>query len=193
MMTNNYKENNMNIQSNDELFVEKDGVTHINVHPEGKTDLGKKQAHYTHAPFTHPFLGSFRSMEGFWYYMRSRENLVPAEKRDDKLRYLVGFAAKQYGSTRPVIRYDDFKEDILAANYQKIIQNKKILDAVIKSTLPFTQYYVLKDSGMVVKPQDWDWLCEGLENIRAALQYDQIPQCWLNAEKRYAKAVTDNE
>jgi hypothetical protein len=174
-----------------ELRIDEDGVRHINIHPEGNTELGKLLSHFPHTPFTHPFLGPFRSMEGFWYYMRSGENLVPAGDRDDQLRYLIGYSAKAHGKNRPLVRYPDFREDVMAANYQKIIQNVELKEMVIESELPFVQYYVVKKSGMIVKPLEHEWLCEGFEKIREALKFDQVPLCWSNAEKRYSMNVTD--
>ena len=158
-----------------------DGVTHINIHSRAKTELGKLLSHFAHTPFTHPYIGPFYSMEGFWYFARCGFN----EKIGNKLHYLSGFRAKQTGRDLPPIRYEHFKEDILAANYQKIIQHEHIREMMIKSELPFDHYYTFGPNNRCVCPKETGWLVEGFEDIRTALKEGVVPQVWINAEKRY--------
>lgn len=187
---------NKSTQTSDERLLADDGKTHINIYSNGKTQLGRLLSHFTLSPFTHPFFGHFRCMEGFWFYMRSQEHLVAADQRDDTLRYLLGRAAQQYGRARRMIRYDDFKEDIMAGNYQKILQTPALRKLFLESDLPFRHHYVFKSDlenapVKIVKPQDHEWLCKGFEDIRTAMQHDEVPDCWKNAEKRYTAAETD--
>src|SRR6185312_6055403 len=93
-----------------------DGIDHINISPQGKTELGVLLAHFTEARFTHEYLGPFNCMEGYWYYVKTA---TP----DDKLRSLVGKAAYQYGKGLPSIRRRCFQEIIMDGNYFKISQN----------------------------------------------------------------------
>lgn len=163
-----------------------DGVTHINIHSRGKTELGVMLSHFFHSPFTHPYFGPFYSMEGLWYYLRSRstkdKTALPSIER---LRYLSGYRAKTAGKQLPYAWYPDFKEDIMAANYQKIIQTPGLREMMVGSELPFDHYYTFGDGDMHVTPNNYDWLCKGFEEIRSALKADVIPSCWVNAEKRY--------
>lgn len=167
------------------IAVEDDGSTHINIYSQGKTKLGRKLSHFAKTPFRHPFFGPFESMEGFWYYMRGVKIVDGKEQRDDQLRYLCGFEAKQYGRQLKAKWYDDFWEDILAANYQKIIQNEEIRDMMINSTLPFKHYYVFGPHKVVINARDHEKLTEGMEEIRRALVEDRPSKEWERAEKRY--------
>lgn len=157
---------------------ENDGIDHINIHSRGKTHLGRLLSHFAHTPFIHPYYGPFYSMEGFWYYMRSGAT-------DQKLRYLSGFRAKTHGKKLAYVWYDNFKEDIMAANYQKILQVPCLAQMVVESHLPFDHYYTFGDSQIVITPNNYDWLCSGFEDIRTAMQEGMVPTCWENAEKRY--------
>lgn len=168
-----------------------DGVDHINIYSNAKTELGRKLSHFPFTPFTHPYFGPFKSMEGFWYWLK-------AEKKDDVLRNLCGFKAKQYGRGLEKKKLDDFKtgialfqEDILAANYQKIIQNPSILQMLCDSDLPFQHYYLFGPADLQVNSKGSDWLISGMDAIRTALKENQVPACWTNAEKRYSSQVTD--
>lgn len=160
-----------------------DGSTHINVYSMAKTELGRMLSHFDYFQFTHPYFGPFYSMEGFWYFMRGG-------KVDDSLRYLYGRKAKSVGRKSPPKWYPEFKEDILAGNYQKIIQNKELHDLLKESTLPLDHYYVFRDRNDVdflINPVDTEWLTKGLEEIREALKAGEVPKCWISAEERYKR------
>lgn len=175
--TSKYSSGNKSLMG---FTVDKDGVDHINIHSMGKTELGKLLSHFAHTPFTHPYFGPFYSMEGLWYFARS--GFV-----ENRLRYLSGFRAKQVGKELPYHWYKDFKEDIIAANYQKIIQHERIRDLMIESELPFDHYYTFGPNSVHVTPKSTDWLVEGFEAIRMALKEGVVPSVWLEAEKRYLK------
>lgn len=155
-----------------------DGVDHINIHSVGKTELGRLLSHFAHTPFTHPFFGPFYSMEGFWYFARSGFT-------EDRLRYLSGFRAKQAGRDLKYKYYDEFKEDIIAANYQKIIQHERIRELMVASELPFDHYYTFGPNSVHVTPKESEWLIKGFEDIRLALKEGTVPSVWVEAEKRY--------
>jgi hypothetical protein len=177
------KENFKQAQGDKSLMgftTDKDGVDHINIHSVGKTELGRVLSHFAHTPFTHPYFGPFYSMEGFWYFARS--GFV-----ESRLRYLSGYRAKQVGRDLDYKWYKDFKEDIIAANYQKIIQHENIRDLMIASELPFDHYYTFGPNSFHVTPQSTEWLVQGFEDIRLALKEGVVPSCWLESEKRYLK------
>lgn len=84
-----------------------DGVDHINIFSKGQTPLGRFLSNFTHCPFQHPEFGAFNSIEGFWFWLGSR---------DDKLRQLHSFAAKKYGqSTNRIVNLEEleFRKAIL--------------------------------------------------------------------------------
>lgn len=161
---------------------EEDGQTHINIYSASPTQLGRWLSHFTHTPFVHPYLGPFACMEGFWYFMRNGQV-------DDELRYLAGHRAKIRGREGKPQWYANFKEDIMAANYCKVIQRQPILDALKESTLPFDHYYLFGGRNgarkVLINAKDNDWLIDGWSEIREAVKADIQPACWINAEKRY--------
>lgn len=164
-----------------------DGKTHINIHSCAKTELGRLLSHFAHLPFTHQYLGPFYSMEGFWYFARAGFN----EKVANRMRYLSGFRAKQVGRMLPNVFYTNFEEDILAANYQKIIQNEKLYKLFVESDLPLDHYYTFGPGDVVVTPKSGGWLTEGFEDIRNAMKEGVIPSVWLSAEKRYLQQLKE--
>lgn len=157
-----------------------DSITHINIYTKGKSELGRMLSHFTYSPFTHPYFGPFDCMEGFWYFMRNG-------KKDDELRYLIGMRAKLKGRQGRSQWYPEFKQDILAANYCKVMQHERIKEALIESTLPFDHYYLFGNNGgeIIIKPRDCDWLIDGWEEMRTAVKQDLQPSFWIEAEKRY--------
>lgn len=160
---------------------ENDGKDHINIHSMGNTELGKLLSHFAHTPFTHEYFGPFYSIEGFWYFARSGfDELV-----GNRLRYLSGYRAKQMGRQLSYKWYKEFKEDIIAANYQKIIQNDELSKMFVESKLPFDHYYTFGPNSLLVTPQSAAWLVEGFEDIRLAMKEGVVPSVWLEAEKRY--------
>ncbi len=162
-----------------------DGSTHINIYTKGNTELGRSLSHFAYTPFTHPYFGPFNCMEGFWYFMRNG-------RTDDSLRYLTGMRVKLQGRSVRSQWYPDFKQDILAANYCKVMQHEKIKKTLIESTLPFDHYYIFsarnaKASDILINPRDSDWLVKGWEELREAVKNEVQPTFWVEAEKRYIK------
>lgn len=169
----------------------RDGIDFINIYSRGKTQLGRKLSHFHKATFVHPYFGQFMSVEGLWYWLRCAE-------RPDILRYKYGFQAKKLGYVYKPVWYSDFWEDIAGANYQKIIQNKDILEELKESTLPFKHYYVFdrtrsssartitddSEQQFPVIARDADKLCGYMEEIRNAVKNDIVPECWTHSEKR---------
>lgn len=159
-----------------------DGKDHINIlFHKAKTKLGHNLSHFTKLTFTHPYLGYFSSMEGFWFYIRSGRVAEP-------LRYMYGFAAKKNGRAYQQKWNDNFEEDIMAGNYQKIIQNPALLEEFVASELPFTHYYLFATAAggeTKVPARGEDWMSKGFEDLRTAMKEGRVPDCWVNAEKRY--------
>lgn len=158
----NYKDDNL-------LFLpDNDGINHINIYNKGKTELGQMLSHYAYSPFVHPYFGPFNSMEGFWYYLR-------AERKDEKLRQLYGAQAKFYGKKLVSVKVHHFNILIVDANYHKIIQNPRIANLLVQSSLPFDHYYTDSrvNGGHKVKIHGFEWLIGGFERIREELKSGQ--------------------
>lgn len=167
---------------------QEDGYTHINILAgKAATLVGKRLSHFAQSPFIHPYYGAFQSMEGYWHY-------VSTGFMHEELRGLSGLTAKRFGRGLRKSLHLDFCEDILAGNYQKIIQSDRLAQMVVESELPFTHYYVFhgsddNDDFKVIVPRESSWLTEGLDKIRAALKAGEVPECWKNAALRYAQNV----
>ena len=50
------------------LKPENDGIDHINVYSKGKTVLGRALSNFSYSRIRIPFLGTFLSVEAFWYW-----------------------------------------------------------------------------------------------------------------------------
>lgn len=136
----------------------KDGVTHINVYSKAKTKLGKFLSNFTKAPFVHPEDGQFNSVEGYWYWLSTK---------DDTLRGLHGFQAKAHGRKvdgKDWVDTDEFKRKIKMAVRAKMDHNQAMKAEFTKSRLPLHHYYVY--GGKVVEPKEGRWFIEFLEALR---------------------------
>lgn len=136
-----------------------DGVDHININHDGKTELGRMLSHFYESPFVHPYLGPFDSMEGFWQY-------VKAEAPNDRLRTLVGQAAFALGKTLTSVRRQHFRDIIMDGNFAKIDQNSNIKAALVASELPITQYYTYGPQKIPINPKTAPWLIPDFEELR---------------------------
>lgn len=144
-----------------------DSVDHINVYSKGETELGRRASHFAYSPFVHPEFGAFDSMEGYWYYIKKLKDDDP---QAEKLRTLSGFAAKEHGRTIASKHVPNFKELIISGNWHKFNQNPALKQLMVESTLPFDHYYVMGGGTVAVKPTGYEWLMDGLENIRKRLK-----------------------
>lgn len=177
-----------------EIDPEKDGIDYINIYSQCVTRLGQRLSHFARSKFVHPYFGPFESMEGFWFYMRTG-------RKYDKLRYLYGLRAKRAGKELPMVHNPNFQEDILAGNYQKIIQDEGLTKSFRDSDLPLTHFYLFWPKGenpqtsqmkpVIIFPRNSDWLIDGMEEIRRALKANEVPEFWTNAAKRYVAETTD--
>lgn len=146
-----------------------DGMDHINIWEKGSTELGVALSHMADLPFTHEVYGKFRSIEGFWHYIRSIN-------RDDRTRMMAGYKAKKFGDTLESQRVDDFKAIIMDANWQKIKQYPPIVDEIKNSTLPFDIYYLFNnDENVRIRPASAFWLLDGFNVIRDAIKEGKVP------------------
>lgn len=168
---------------------ESDGFDHINILAgKAMTVVGKRLSHFAHSPFIHPYYGSFQSMEGFWHY-------ASTGFCHEELRDLIGLRAKQVAQGFRKHWYPEFCEDILAGNYQKIIQDEALANMLVESELPLTHYYLFPKTDedgpglKIVVPRESNWLVPGLESIRTALKNGETPECWKASALRYAQNV----
>lgn len=139
-----------------------DGITHINIYSAGQTTLGQELSHFSRRPIVHPEFGHFDSNEGLWYW---------TSRRDDRLRHLSGFQAKQLGRSLPrliELPEEEFRAIINLGNETKLNTYPAIKQALIESVLPLTHYYAKAYNGvMTVKsPADSEWILAFFEKVR---------------------------
>lgn len=163
---------------------ETDGVNHINIHINARTELGRMLSYFYEIPFTHPYFGPFVSMEGFWHFVQgyTRDPVERVQIKLDELRGLSGQRAKNFGKQLDWYHVESFKEIILAAHFYKIEQNQDVLDLLIASTLPFDTYYVFKPEGdaagasnRIIHNPGYEWQVQAFEDIRKMLKNGERP------------------
>ena len=157
-------------------MVLQDGVTHINIDSYAKTELGRMLVHKFPAKFEHPTFGRFKSVEGFWGFIRDGA-------RDDQWRYLSGMPAKRETRNLGPRYITNFHQIIMEANFYKVDQNEAIKALMLASSLPFDHYYIFRSDemaddnpGLPTRPQIAPWLIRGFEEIRQLLKDGKRPE-----------------
>lgn len=150
-----------------------DGVNHINIWERASTELGLALSHKIDIKFDHPDFGRFKSVEGFWHWLRDKNH-------DDRHRQSHGMSAKRMAQNSEVIPFvPNFKFNIMMANWVKVKSYPYLVEAMIDSELPFEMYFENRnrDSGktLYVRPASAFWLVPGFEEIRAALKEGREP------------------
>lgn len=140
-----------------------DGVDHINISAFGKTGLGQALSHASPVPFKHSIFGRFGSMESFWHYIQS-------EEQDDRIRNMSSYNIKNFGAKLTRRMVTNFRAIIMDSNYQRIMQNPKLMEAVKESSLPFDCYYTESNTGLRKRLTYFHWLLSGFEEIRNAIK-----------------------
>lgn len=139
-----------------------DGVNHINIYSKGKTTLGRMLSNFYFSPFVLPNHGKFSSVEGYWYWLSTK---------DEKLRELFGFEAKKRGQFLKApdwVDTQEFKDSIKESIKAKIDQNPLIKKELKQSSLPLVHYYVYGDK--IVKVPKGQWIVDFIEQYRKEIQ-----------------------
>jgi len=138
-------------QNNPELpinpYAVNDGITHINMKTFGQTEVGRLLSMEAPNRFTHPVFGSFDSLEGFWYYIRSG-------CQDTKVRTSnEGYGRRRFGN-QPTEKIENFQEIIGEGIYIMLCQlPDDRLQLILDNELPLDMYYIhygKDESGKVV-------------------------------------------
>ena len=133
------------------LRVENDGIDHINVYSKGKTELGRFLSNFAYSPIKIED-GNFNSIEGYWYWLSCK---------DEKLRNLYGYYAKQYGRSVGGLDWQDseeFKNKICKAIDIKINNNPSKLQELNNLKIPLVHYY--NYGGRIIEPKEGKWIIE---------------------------------
>jgi hypothetical protein len=140
-----------------------DGITHINIAMTGVTELGRLLTHFAVTPFIHPIYGPFKSMEGFWHFIK-------CEDQDDLFRTLSASRAKSHAKSKNTVFRENFIQIINEANFYKIEQTPGLKEAIVDSVLPFEYYYLYGPENLQIFPKQASWLCAGFEEIRRLMK-----------------------
>ncbi len=138
--------------------LENDGIDHINIYSKGKTEIGRWLSNFTHEPIIVPEHGNFSSIEGYWYWLGTR---------NERLRTAIGFGAKQLGKSLESQFIEGFDDYIRKAIDIKLKSNRKMLVIFSLTKLPFTHYYVYGDKQIDAGHK---WILEHFENRRSLLE-----------------------
>ena len=133
-----------------------DGITHLNVYSQGRTELGRLLSNFAHTPFFLESEGRFQSVEGYWYWLLTG---------DDALRSMYGVSAKYQGRNAPLIRTQDpTVQELRKAYAAKLKAHPKIQELLRECKLPLTHYYVY--DGRIVEPRGVQWTVALWEDFR---------------------------
>ena len=117
---------------------EEDGVTHINIYSQARTELGRMLSNFYHYGFD-CVDGHFESVEGYWYWLS-----LPPQSNRDILRSLYGYKAKECGKAL-IQQYGtyyvtDFQTRIMLAVALKMTAYKHLITPEYIA-LPWVHYY----------------------------------------------------
>ena len=145
-----------------------DGVLFINIYTKGVTRLGRLLTNLSDIPLTHPKYGTFRTAEGFWYYLKTG-------CEHESLRALPGFEAKTVGSGLPSVWNTNFQEDFKIGLRNKLEGHSELFQLFTESTLPFEHFYFYPSRNSdtppkVIEPKEVRWLTEFWTELREEMQ-----------------------
>ena len=138
---------------------ETDGVDHINVYSQGKTQLGRFLTNFANSPFICGD-GEFQSVEGYWYWLSC------THPRKEELRKAYGFNAKKLGRELRAadwVHTPEFKEKIKTAIACKVGGNLRMLNELRRNTLPLRHYYVF--GGKIVEDKRSQWILDFIQTL----------------------------
>lgn len=145
-----------------------DGEDHINISPYAATELGRAISNEVAVDVRHKIFGKFRSVTGFWYYIKSKE-------RDDRCRQLIAKGLKDFTKGLTLSEVKNFRAIILDTVWMKVEQYPAIREALRESTLPFECYFEDRNTGLRQRPNYFSWFLDGMNEIRSAIQEDRLP------------------
>jgi len=136
----------------------KDGIDHLNVYSNGKTELGRFLTNFAYAPIHLPGDGKFDSIEGYWYWLSCHRN---------ELRTLSGFKAKQFGRSvgaRDWMDTGEFKNKIKLAINAKLDLHPGMFRKLQTCILPLTHYYIF--GSKIVNCPEAGWILDHLSSFK---------------------------
>lgn len=139
-----------------------EGVDHIRIGLDADTELGKLLHFYYDANFKHDIFGKFRTIQGFWSYLRS-------DSRDEAFRTMTGHFAFTSSRNIPQRAIKHVRAMVMDSAYQAIKGNAYLYNLMFENELPFDVYFFL-GSGVPQRDKNADWIISGYTEIRNAIQ-----------------------
>ena len=150
-------------QCDKETLDKNDGVAYVNISGHANTKLGKMLCFFSKCRFKHPKFGTFTSLEGLWWWLKTMD-------RPDKLRALHGKAANNEGRKHATAPIADFTEFVLEGIFASITQNKALYDELMQEPrLPIVSYYFSGSYSVPTVSDGRMWVQRGIESIRQYL------------------------
>lgn len=140
-----------------------DGVDHINISNQAKTDLGQSLSQDVFIEFEHPVFGKFNTVTGFWYYISSSD-------RNNECRALNSNKLRRMFNDVKLPSIKNFRAIILEAYWLKIKQHEAIQHELLKTELPLDCHFIKTDGTTRTRPKNYRWLLQGLNDMRNALK-----------------------
>lgn len=148
-----------------------DGVDHINVSTEAKTELGKLLCSSAYLPFNHPVLGKFSSIMAFNHYIVSAE-------RDDRMRNASPKDLRLLADAGTRVTVHSLWTLIFYATWIQVNAYPALVEALKTNELPFDLYKQKSFRGMPVtlyRPDLHDVSLEIIEAIAKAIKTKKPP------------------
>lgn len=132
----------------DQGYIKEDGITHINIHPRGKTRLGRllhmdSDIHVETA--TH---GRFRTAAGYYLYLITGCN-------DDSFRSRTAADARIHAKTMPRVWNKDMRECFIEALRGKVSHHKELRELYLNNPLPYVSYNPRARTARLKGKGDW--------------------------------------
>lgn len=140
-----------------------DGVDHINISNQAKTDLGQSLSQDVFIEFEHPVFGKFNTLTGFWYYISSTD-------RKNECRTLNSNKLRRMFKDIKLPSIKNFRAIILEAYWLKITQHEAIQHELLSTELPLDCYFIAANGTVRTRPKNYRWLLQGLNDMRNALK-----------------------
>lgn len=150
-----------------------DGKTHINIHPRGKTRLGRLLSDESRIPVTSEWCGRFDTEAGFkaWLSNFIREDHDSVKSCNDKwnmLRTMKGSVVKHRSGTLSPSDIESLKDNMIKAVASKIIASDFLTAELLNGQdLVFKSYAVWHVDGQVKVSHDTKdaWKVDAMQDI----------------------------
>lgn len=163
LMNAKFRSNTKVLFPEDPNHLGEDGVDHINISNQAKTELGQSLSQDVFIEFEHPIFGKFNTLTGFWYYISSTD-------RKNECRTLNSNKLRRMFKDVKLPSIKNFRAIILEAYWLKITQNEAIQHELLNTELPLDCYFITANGTVRTRPKNHRWLLQGLNDMRNALK-----------------------